>query len=60
MKSDYIDGMTDTLDLIIVGGYFGTGERRVAMSSLEWTDNISVFLLGIINKIFKQKIFYQL
>jgi len=23
MKSDYFEGMADTLDLVIVGGYFG-------------------------------------
>jgi hypothetical protein len=50
MKSDYIEGMIDTLDLILIGGYFGSGGHRVAVNSLEWTDNFSHFLLGKIKK----------
>jgi DNA ligase-4 len=23
LKGDYVDGMTDTMDVIIIGGYFG-------------------------------------
>lgn len=51
MKSDYIEGMMDTLDLILIGGYFGSGGHRVAVNSLEWTDNFSHFLLGVIERI---------
>jgi DNA ligase-4 len=39
LKVDLIDGLGDTLDLIILGGYFGSGSRR--------SGDVSHFLLGI-------------
>ncbi|KAF1795328.1 DNA ligase 4 [Phytophthora cactorum] len=39
LKPDYA-GMTTDLDVIIVGGFYGTGRRR--------SGNVSVFLLGIL------------
>jgi hypothetical protein len=42
LKPDYIDGMADNLDLIILGGYYGKGTRRAG--------GISHFLLGLAEK----------
>ncbi|KAG3090274.1 DNA ligase 4 [Phytophthora idaei] len=39
LKPDYA-GMTTNLDVIIVGGFYGTGRRR--------SGNVSVFLLGVL------------
>jgi len=52
MKSDYIDSLTDTLDLIIIGGYYGEG-RRIGGIGYDFTDHISSFLLGVIKTINK-------
>lgn len=51
MKAEYLDNLTDTLDLIIVGGYYGEGRRRVGGSSYDWKDHISHFLVGVIKTI---------
>ena len=29
LKSDYIEGLSDTFDVIILGGYFGEGKARI-------------------------------
>jgi len=50
LKGDYIDGLTDTLDLIILGGYYGDSSARHG-SSMHWTDQITSFLLGVIDRI---------
>ena len=42
LKPDYIEGMADNLDLIILGGYYGKGTRRAG--------GISHFLLGVAEK----------
>ncbi|MDP2438748.1 MAG: ATP-dependent DNA ligase, partial [archaeon] len=39
LKPEYLDGVGDDLDLLIVGGYFGTGERH--------RGTISNFMLGV-------------
>lgn len=39
LKPEYIDGVGDDLDLLVVGGYYGSGGRRGGM--------ISHFLLGV-------------
>lgn len=31
LKGDYMEGMTDTLDLLIIGGYFGEGRVRIGV-----------------------------
>lgn len=38
LKSDHVEGMHETLDLIIMGGYFADSNRRAG---------ISHFLLGV-------------
>lgn len=49
MKADYVQGLSDTLDLLIVGGYFGKDSYRTG--GRDWTDNITHFLLAISSKI---------
>ena len=41
--------MTDTLDLLILGGYFGDKSYRQGTTG-HWTDKITTFLLGVIRK----------
>lgn len=41
VKKDYIDGLGDSLDLVILGGYFGKGKRS------KW---YGAFLLGVYNQ----------
>lgn len=50
MKGDYIEGLTDTLDLIILGGYFGNLSYRTGPGG-HWSDKITTFLMGLIDKI---------
>lgn len=45
-----MDGLTDTLDLIILGGYYGDSSARHGNTS-HWTDQITSFLLGVIDRI---------
>jgi DNA ligase-4 len=42
VKPDYIDGLRDNMDLILMGGYYGEGTRR--------SGGISHFLLGLHEK----------
>lgn len=39
MKPDYVEGLRDNMDLILMGGYYGEGTRR--------SGGISHFLLGL-------------
>ena len=32
LKGEYMEGMTDTLDLLVIGGYFGEGKVRIGVS----------------------------
>lgn len=52
LKSEYMEELGDTLDLIIIGGLFG--ERKRAGGGHDWTDHISVFLLGVIKHLDKE------
>lgn len=33
LKGEYMEGMTDTLDLLIIGGYFGEGRVRIGVQN---------------------------
>lgn len=50
LKGDYIEGLTDTLDLIILGGYFGDSSYRHGHTK-HWTDQVTSFLIGVIDRI---------
>jgi len=54
LKSDYLEGLSDTLDVIILGGYFGEGKTRIGSGyniGQGWTEFITHFLLGVSIKI---------
>jgi hypothetical protein len=42
--------LTDNFDLIILGGYFGTASFKIGTSN-HWTDSITHFLVGVIDKL---------
>lgn len=50
MKCDYIDSLVDTLDLAIVGGYFGEGKRVKSGINGDASDYITTFLMGVVKK----------
>lgn len=48
LKGEYFEELGDSLDLVIIGGYFGEAKR--ATKGLDWSDNISCFLLGVVKE----------
>ena len=51
IKAEYIDNLTDTLDLLVLGGYYGEGKRRIQGITPDWNDHINSFLVGVSKKI---------
>lgn len=33
LKGDYVDGITDTLDVLLIGGYYGEGTKRFGVEN---------------------------
>lgn len=48
LKSEYFDALSDSLDLLIVGGYYGSGFRAGGEDEF---DHITVFLCAVASKI---------
>jgi DNA ligase-4 len=48
LKTDYIEGIGDSLDLLVVGGYFGSERRSAAGDDV---NHITVFLMAIASKV---------
>ncbi|EGR30594.1 hypothetical protein IMG5_128250, partial [Ichthyophthirius multifiliis] len=46
MKGDYYEGITDTLDLIVLGAFLGNKSYKTSGIG-DWTDCLTHFLLGI-------------
>lgn len=42
LKSDYLDGMTDTFDLIILGGCYNEGQQ----GKMNFNNQVKSFLIG--------------
>jgi DNA ligase-4 len=40
-----------SFDLIVIGGYYGEGKRRMNSASNDWCDHINSFLVGVTKKI---------
>ena len=50
LKAEYIDNLGDTLDLIILGGYFGESSRTVCnVASI--SSHITSFLVGVLSRV---------
>ena len=50
LKAEYIDKLGDTLDLIVMGAYFGQASRSVAHTS-SYASHATSFLVGVISKV---------
>ena len=50
LKAEYVDNLGDTLDLIILGGYFGEASRTNAHTA-SWASHLTSFLVGVLNRV---------
>lgn len=51
MKGDYYEGIIDTLDLLIIGAYFGAGKQFRNNITADWTDHLTHFLVAVSKRI---------
>jgi len=49
LKGDYVDGMTDTMDVVIIGGYFGDLSFRLGKEGSHWTNQVTSFLVAVLD-----------
>lgn len=49
LKGDYVDGMTDTMDVVIIGGYFGDLSFRNGKDGSHWTNQVTSFLVAVLD-----------
>lgn len=48
LKADYVEGMSESLDVIILGGYFGDHSFRLGIKDSHWTNQVTSFLVGVL------------
>jgi DNA ligase 4 len=48
LKGDYVEGMTESMDVIILGGYFGDHSFRLGTEGSHWTNQVTSFLVGVL------------
>lgn len=46
LKGDYYDGLVPSIDVLVIGGYFGTGTVKIGDMN-RWESHITHFLLGL-------------
>lgn len=50
LKAEYIDKLGDTLDLIILGAYYGEASRTTAFTN-SVSSHVTSFLVGVISRV---------
>lgn len=57
MKCEFFDTLGDTLDLLVIGGFYGEGRRvgnTFSDNDAHYSENVNTFLLGIIKEANKE------
>jgi ATP-dependent DNA ligase len=49
LKGDYVEGLTDSMDLLVIAGYYGDKSYRTGSGSGDATEHLTRFLLGVID-----------